>query len=295
MRGRRASYLDPIKMYFFVSAVFFLLFLSFFQDDSPIKVESPKALPASEIILMLQNDTMKINKAINSYQGSREGKNELITKRNEQEKGIQEIKNDTTRKEEVFSRLLGPDFFGANKYHSREEYDNVQKKLPVTARDGWFMQKIMHRNIDIATKFRENGNAVGDELRETIFHHFPQTLFISLPLFALLLRLLYIRKKNILYASHAIYTLHLYCALFVFMLLTLVLGEIQDISYMGWVQWVNYAVILYSIYYTFMALQVYYAQSLAKTLLKWVILNVSAFIVLIGLLVLEVMFAIYTI
>src|SRR5690349_22469253 len=38
MIGRRASYLNPIRMYVFTSAIFFLLFFSFFESKAPLKI-----------------------------------------------------------------------------------------------------------------------------------------------------------------------------------------------------------------------------------------------------------------
>ena len=40
VRGKRAKYLDPIRMYLFTSAVFFVLFFSFVNPD--LKVDGPE-------------------------------------------------------------------------------------------------------------------------------------------------------------------------------------------------------------------------------------------------------------
>src|SRR5204862_2249809 len=39
MAGRRASYLNPVRMYVFTSAIFFLLFFSFFRSKQSIKID----------------------------------------------------------------------------------------------------------------------------------------------------------------------------------------------------------------------------------------------------------------
>ena len=294
-RGRRASYLDPIKMYFFVSAVFFLFFLGFFQDNGPIRFQEQKDLSAAELIVKLREDTAGMHKMISQYQGVSAVKNGLIKKLAEQDAAIAELKKDTTRKQEIYNRLVGPSFFGENKYNSREAYDSLQKALPEAQRDGIFKRTMAYRNIEVAKKFRENRHEAADELKESVLHHIPQTLFISLPLFALLLQLLYTRHKNLFYANHAIYTLHLYCALFVFMFINMLLNKTENMAYMSWVKWINYGVIAYATFYTFRALQVYYGQSFGKTLVKWLILNAVAFVAMVFLLGLEVMFAVYTI
>ena len=42
VKGRRASYLDPIRMYVFTSAIFFLVFFSFFYSDHSVNLETSK-------------------------------------------------------------------------------------------------------------------------------------------------------------------------------------------------------------------------------------------------------------
>jgi hypothetical protein len=57
-------------------------------------------------------------------------------------------------------------------------------------------------------------------------HMFPQLLFVSLPFFALILQLLYVRRKQLYYVNHVVFTLHLYCGTFILILATLLLGSI---------------------------------------------------------------------
>src|SRR4030095_10871822 len=40
MIGKRASYLNPVRMYVFTSAIFFLLFFSFFRSKEPTKISA---------------------------------------------------------------------------------------------------------------------------------------------------------------------------------------------------------------------------------------------------------------
>ncbi len=142
--------------------------------------------------------------------------------------------------------------------------------------------------------FRADGNEAVNTFTESIFHHIPQTLFVSLPLFALMLQLLYKRHKNLFYANHAIYTLHLYCALFIFMFATLLLQKLEAQSYLNWLQWLRYGIFVYTVYYTFRALRVYYGQGFWKTFSKWIVLNLMAFVMITGLLILMVFLSLYT-
>ncbi|MEO6723037.1 MAG: DUF3667 domain-containing protein, partial [Ferruginibacter sp.] len=54
-RGRRASYLNPIRMYVFTSAFFFLIFFSFMQPKEEVVVVKKKK-PVSTILKKLEKE-----------------------------------------------------------------------------------------------------------------------------------------------------------------------------------------------------------------------------------------------
>ena len=62
MIGRRASYLHPIKMYVFSSAIFFLLFFSLFKPSDAVNLDEEASLNAkqrADYIISLQNKLKK--------------------------------------------------------------------------------------------------------------------------------------------------------------------------------------------------------------------------------------------
>ncbi|MDQ2753239.1 MAG: hypothetical protein M3R72_09485, partial [Bacteroidota bacterium] len=171
-------------------------------------------------------------------------------------------------------------------------YDSIQKTLPVKVKDSWLTQKFYHKGLDLENRFRENKKEMLTAITESFLHHFPQMLFISLPIFALLLQLLYVRRKQFFYANHIIYTVHLYCALFIFIFLMLLIGKIDKLPYLSWLQYFSYAVSLYAIFYTYKAMRTFYGQGRIKTILKWILLNGAAFFVMICLFVLLALFTV---
>lgn len=293
VRGRRASYLNPIKMYFFISAFFFLFFLGFFKDQSFVQAQPYKTYTTATLISKLKQDTASAHRAMLEHSMPSIALPAIQKKLAAQEQAIAELQKDSSRKAEIYDQLEGPVFFG-EKYRTKEEYDSAQKALPEDKRAGWLSRKFTLRNIELGEEFRANGKEAADTFSESIFHHIPQTLFVSLPLFALLLQLLYTRHKKLSYANHAIYTVHLYCALFIFMFAALLLQKLELNSYLAWLQWIRYGVLLYAVYYTFRTLHVYYGQGFGKTLLKWLMLNVAAFIMMSILLVVMVFLSLYT-
>ena len=178
-------------------------------------------------------------------------------------------------------------------YRSAAQYDSLQQKLPPAQRDGWFKRRYEYKNIELSDEFNKNSDEAVNNLLENVYHHFPQVLFISLPLFALILLMLYTRRKAFHYGNHIIYTVHLYSAVFIFIFLMLVINKMDDYSYLNWMKWVNIAVFLYMVYYTLAAMHSYYAQGWGKTIAKWLILNIVAFFIMTGLFILLFFFAVY--
>src|SRR5262249_31151697 len=62
MKGRRASYLHPVRMYVFTSAIFFLLFFSIFSVHNNVNVDSPDKMSGRERLKELERIESAIRK-----------------------------------------------------------------------------------------------------------------------------------------------------------------------------------------------------------------------------------------
>lgn len=294
VRGRRASYLNPIKMYVFISAIFFLYFLTVYNSALKVSVNETQEKSAAGIMRELLEDKNDILNSMKDNGTPSWVKSRLPNALQQVNNNIAMLQQDSTRKFQVLADMKSTSVFSTNDYRSEREYDSIQKTMPDTLKDNWIKQKFERKNIEISNRFRENKSEMSSRLLESFFHHFPQTLFISLPLFALMLQLLYIRRKQFFYANHIIYTVHLYCAVFVFFFVLLLLNQAADVNYFGWLKWVQGAVFLYMTWYTYAALRRYYGQSRGKTFLKWVLLNIAAYVVIIVLFVFLFFFTMFT-
>ncbi len=105
-------------------------------------------------------------------------------------------------------------------YRTLESYDSSQKALPPEQRDGWLTRRINIRIIIIEQRLEKDQGGFIRELISNFIHNFPKMLFISLPIFALLLKLLYVRRKQFYYVDHGIFAVHLY--IFSFLLLLVI-------------------------------------------------------------------------
>ena len=146
--------------------------------------------------------------------------------------------------------------------------------------------------IQISRQFDENPGGTIRELLSNFMHNFPKVLFISLPLFALVLNLLYFRKKNFYYVDHGIFSVHLYIFSFLLLLIFFGLAELRNVAHWGLIGWLQFALCVYALTYYYKAMRRFYGQSRGKTILKYLLLFLLSFIVNVAIFMLA---AIYTV
>jgi hypothetical protein len=265
LRGRRASYMNPVRMYVFASAFFFILFFSFFageNDREVIKITNSKG-------------GIKLNTSKN-LQMTRE--QALINVDTKEDSAIIDRllpAKDSASTASAGSRSLFSGIGG--KYKTVAEYDSVQRSLPKEKRDEWFARSIQRRSIVINEKYGGDFSAFNKALFEHALHALPKMLFISLPLFALILSLLYIRRKQFYYVSHVIFTIHLF--VFVFLVLLLIFTSGSIMSKTGWpLGWVPVVLWGYMFFYLYKAMRRVYAQGRLKTISKYILLLMLALV-----------------
>lgn len=296
--GRRMSYLNPIRMYVFTSFIFFLIFFSIFHfDDLDVgknytsgtrwMVESLDSTNLQQLADGLDGSKRMTRKETKRYLDSLEEADPASFRRITSaaidrmdaasfQKFIQKFDGSQGwTRAEAKQRLDSTIVFQSSmsEYHSRAAYDSLLRSGKVN--DGWFMQYFTHRKIAIDKKYKGDGSKLSRDLIASFTHSFPQMLFVSLPLFALFLKLLYQRHKNYYYVSHAIFSLHLY--IFTFIVLLTIIGLTQLIRVTHW-EWINYVTgILYFIIfvYEYKAMRNFYLQGRGKTFLKWLLLNLA--------------------
>lgn len=269
-RGRRASYLNPIRMYIFTSAIFFLVFFSFYKVDSKTMVArstiNGKTLAEVEAMdsAVFADFTKRINK------GDSKG-NQPMT-RAEFKQYYDNVINTSLDSASVNFH------FTPNNYKSREAYDSV---LRSGKKDhNWLERKLTYKQIELTEKFKGNGREMFRAIGETFVHKLPQLLFISLPLLALLLKLLYVRRKEFYYVSHGIFSIHLYIFIFIALLFYLGLGKLHEGMHLGFIDTVKGLVVLGILFYVYKAMRNFYHQRRWKTIFKFILLNLLFFIIL---------------
>lgn len=113
---------------------------------------------------------------------------------------------------------------------------------------------------------------------DNFFHKLPYLLFISLPLYAFYLKLLYLRKREFYYSDHAVFLIHLY--IYTFILLLILLGVTKLLPYIGigGAGLMYLIFFIYAIFYAYSAMLHFYKQSRKITILKFIFFNAFSFV-----------------
>lgn len=276
MKGRRASYLHPVRMYVFTSAIFFLIFFIIYHPEKPIVV--------NEQPLGYQERMEKI----------KDLENELKQKRRNSAILIKEIQllRDTAHivtdldllkasRQNVMWQVSG------SNYKTTREYDSMQNSLPPGKKDGWLLRAMVKRQIQLKTKYKDNPSEVSSNLLEIFLHKLPYLLFLSLPLFALSLKLFYIRRKQFFYADHAIFSIHHYIFSFILLLCVFLLGAARDYPGFHWLEVIEIILVIAWPVHLYIAMLNFYKQGWFKTFVKFSLLNIF------GLFTLLILFVVF--
>ena len=172
----------------------------------------------------------------------------------------------------------------SNKFKTTEEYDSAQRLLPKSERDGWLRQRLVKKEISVNKRYRHDPRAAFDKLTSTVLHRLPYMLFVSLPLFALILKLLYIRRRQFYYADHGIFTIHLYIFSFILLAVVFGLNELQELTNLGFIGYVMAALFIALNFYLYKAMRLFYGQRRFKTFIKFLLVAFLSLIMMVALL-----------
>lgn len=328
VKGRRASYLHPIRMYIFTSAFFFLIYFSFISghtESGKVGVERLKEE------LQIKEEGLTGLREISAKTGDNALKTAADSAATRFEKAIVLLKDSIKSAEAATQNISSPgnpipdtviaglprnirpamDSINRNLdiepgennievklttiewYKNEATYLAVQQELPEDKRDGLIVRTLTLKLLRWHSRQEVNGQNPMQVLEDRFKHSFPAILFISLPFFALFLKLLYVRQSRFYYVDHGIFAIHTYCALFILMLLYyLVDGAGAKLHW--WVFSVTKTVLLvYMMFYVYKAMQNFYRQRWLPTLGKYVALSVLTAVVMTVLIVFSFIISVY--
>lgn len=159
----------------------------------------------------------------------------------------------------------------------------MQKALPAEKKDNWFIRMITRRAVAINVKYKGDQTTIGMKIWDKFMHSFPYLLFVSLPLYALFLKLMYVRHRQFYYADHGVFLIHLYIFTFLILLVYFSVDKLESVTHWWWFDIINAFLLLTGVFYTLKALKNFYEQGWVKTILKFIIFNILCLAALIVL------------
>ena len=246
VEGKRASYIHPIRMYIFVSAVFFLFM---FTGEAPVKPEGSGS---------------KANTSKDFASGIQEGL-EL------------DLDNDSVE------------------FKTIAAYNAAQQKLPSSKKDNWLDAVIKKKGIELNEKYGGDNLKIGKALIEKFENYFSRMLYISLPIFAFFIWVLYRRNKNHFFVDHIIFSIHIYCAFYIILFITQIVSIVNDFFSDQLSGIIAFIVPLSLVFYLYKSLKNHFNQSRKKTLLKCLILILLTMFLMATLMVIFFMFSLFNI
>ncbi len=240
LEGKRKRYLNPIQMYAFFS---FIFFLSLYYLPSGEKEENTGEKIINEAKLG-KNQTEK-----DSYPVGEDNVNFSFG-------------NDTVS---VTTKDGSVEIGGL--YYRYETYDSIQNTLPQQSRHGWMTRKMVRQFLFLVKEAREDGKSMFSNLMDSFRDHMPTVMTLLLPLFALILQLLYLRR-GLYFVEHLVVGLHLHSAAFFY----LTVSELISAVFAGF-EWHEILFFFGIPVYIFLAMKRFYQQGFLKTLTKLFLLG----------------------
>ena len=266
LAGRRASQLNPLRFYIFVSVMFFLG-LSLLNHGHLIDLSRKKV---EDIQLDLTRQAQEVKTLSEDF--TPEEKAELARR----------IGEAAAEHEGKFDRTAIADAIRAAR--ATHPAANPAPAKTVTAQAGH--TKV---SIDQSTGFGRNllhkfssGELSLMAIWEAIEHRVPTLLFLGVPLFALFLKVFYLRSGKF-YVEHLIFSLHLHTWFFLVIMVGNGYLKLASLG-PGWLDNVfGWSLSLWAIWYFFRSFRVVYGQGRIKTALKIGLLGFCHFFALIAL------------
>jgi hypothetical protein len=281
LEGRRFRYTPPLRLYIFSSLLFFLMAATFStnairvdmdeHDDTPdFKVQIGSSTPVTdENLEALLEEVDKTGGA-------------AITAEN-LENLLQEADKPRDPADDIHLEDVELDAIYFNEKPWDRETNPVNFPVLPDFANEWINDEV-EQSPQKAREIEENPNLIVDK----IFDVLPVTMFILLPVAALLFKFWYLFAKRY-YIEHLILALHNHAYIFVSLIIVLIMGIFEDAcTALEWnraaegFDWAAVAILLWIPLYFLVALKHVYGQGWPMTILKYSAIGIS-YMMLLGL------------
>jgi hypothetical protein len=157
----------------------------------------------------------------------------------------------------------------AGKSNSLARYDSAQLALPPSERQSKFVNDVIRRLLEIFDKTRNNDSSALAVIIDTFKSNIANLIILLLPVFAGILKVLYIRRKYY-YVEHLIFAIHVHCFAFLLLSIVTVVNNLVLLSD----AFVGYFYFVFLLYFYF-AVKNMYGQKWGRTFVKFNLLGMT--------------------
>lgn len=254
--GKRLLYLHPAQMYLFISVVFFFMFSFKIREynsnlDKAIKkgFEIERSTDSIEVVPL---DSAKVAKIANPLKNTMLMEGMSDADRAE----LDSVFALTTNPKKIDNNFsFGYDTKKLDSLIANDAPEKEQLKVLGMKEDTGFFGKLFYKQ---GLKFHKNK---GGGILQAFYDSIPISLFVLLPIFALILKIFFWRRGT--FAHHLVFSFYYFSFLFVSMCIILGVNFIWDIP-----DWIDWLVLLSTFVYLVAAIKHFYQQGFIISFIK---------------------------
>ena len=275
--GKRKQFVNPFRTYLTVSLIFFLIYglfgkISELRNDGENKLKTnivtfnDSSSTEKDSISDQQKDSIA-KKALKEVQknipinidSTLKANNVNIDSLSKNNSDLDSLKGDITENNPFFKKLSA--FYD---YHKENKEQSVDLALDSLGYKNTFWNRFYYDKAKDSYTMMEDR---GESFNEQLFSNLSLAIFLFLPVFALFLKLIYLRRKYT-YMEHMVFVFYTQTVFFLLLLLFVIIHFFSN----GKDALFFIALGLFSIY-LLIAMKVFYKQGWVKTILKYLMAN----------------------
>ena len=251
LEGKRLSNIDPVRFYIFSSTVFFILFFTVVAGDTTVELSS-----ASEELRERLHYLEKEKEYLAGHPDT--GKVNVL---------IQSVAEDL----DSLQRVTGDTATSGFRFTMPEEAEQDSA--------GWLYKLLVKRSEErqkeLDEKYAGNVNKAFRDLVDEFLHKLPQLIFLSLPFFALFLKILYLPRR-IRYVDHLVFSVYQYAYFYSLMIFYTIAQWLVTKANLDFIiEIFDYLVLVFVVYlfvYLYLSMKRFYSGRGGLLLLRFIIL-----------------------
>lgn len=269
--GKRARYTNPFRFYLTASVIFFLIVSAKKTHRNYKELVNPENQKTSVEVLQEKARKDSIQQAVIKDLDSISQKVGTITTSTKDSTNTKELIRDLNISFKDTDQLI--DFLEFQKNHETFSTDEALDSL---GSEKTFWNRFWYSKTKTVNKLISDKDE-NERLKQHLSSYFPITILLILPILALFLKLLYIRR-NFSYIEHLIFSFNIQTVTFILASFLLLISFFTNVK-SGTILSISIGIMLI---YLYIAMFNFYRQKWFKTLMKFLLINLIFFIVFAG-------------